>query len=187
MKVSTGITLLILITFSFILCKSKESPHVTTEEMSEKAITFYNSIHHDFNPNKHIQQNFIDRFAELQIQLQRNRNGNFDKIILLSLMDSAWSKNINTLRNIEKIPEIDSVINYKAKIIVYLNKLNHLYEKEFRGFIYILANKQFNEIGSYNKHLMPELQKLKELGISLKNAQIEFKEKYNFTTLKNEE
>ena len=174
--------LFVSISVFFISCKARKENPVITDEVADRAVAYYDSISYEFNLYQPVQQKFIDKLAMAQLKLNDDRDATIDTTELLDLFDTAWANNRTRLDRIQRITEVDTVLNYKAKIITYIKHLNGIYEKEIKDYIYILGNKQVDRFQKYNEHLLPKLAELKNLGETFKALQPEFKNKYNFTT-----
>lgn len=181
MKAYIKIFIAFLCVFLFACNSKKEDPDIT-DEVADRALAYYDSISYEFRLYQPIQQKFIDKLANAQMSLIKDKNATVDTAELFILLDTAWASNKIRLSKIERITEIDTIFNYKAKVISYIKHFNILYEKEFKDYIYILGNKQLDRLEKYNKHLSPRLFESQKLGRLIKDVQPEFKKKYRFTT-----
>jgi hypothetical protein len=165
---------LIFLIVSIVSCKQSA---VSTS----RAIKFYDSINHQVNLTRPPQQAFIDK-ATLDIsQVKENKNAIIDTIELPKYLESAKITNINRLKMIENINEVDPEINYKEIMVNHVKLLSRYYNNEFTNCIKVLGSTQQNRFENCSTFMVPALTNLKTDLDEIKKAKIDFKNKYRFT------
>jgi hypothetical protein len=143
-----------------------------------QARAYYDSINFQINANRDLQQSLIDKATVAILTIKKDNTATIDTKSLQQLLDSAKKKNISRQHNIEKITEVDDDINYKGKVLDYVQHFNNFYDNEFKDFLVILNDKQQDRFTKGAALLMPKLKLIKEKEIEFKNAQEAFKSKY---------
>jgi hypothetical protein len=143
-----------------------------------QARAYFDSINFQINTNRDLQQSLIDNATVAILTVKEDKTATIDTKSLQQLLDSAKKKNFLRQQNIEKITEVDAEINYKGKVLDYVQHFNNLYDKEFKDFLVILNDKEQDRFAKGAAILMPKLKLIKEREIEFKNAQQAFKSKY---------
>jgi hypothetical protein len=166
--------LFISVLFTWTLLTSCGQNRVETIQ----ARAYFDSINFQINANRDLQQSLIDKATVAILTIKEDKAATIDTKSLQQLLDSAKKRNILRLQNIEKITEVDAGINYKGKVLDYVQHFNNFYEKEFKDFLVILNDKEQDRFAKGAAILMPKLKLIKEREIEFKNAQQAFKSKY---------
>ena len=160
-----------------LLAVSCEQSKVTTAN----AIKFYDSINHQINLTRPLQQKFIDKLYECMSQVKDDNMALVDTAELYRDLDSAKISNLFRLKMIKNIHEVDHDINYKNKIIISVDLLTRYYNNEFDKCIKVLGSNQQDKFESCQALMVPPLTELKKDLDEIEQAKTDFKSKYKFT------
>jgi hypothetical protein len=145
---------------------------------SARAFAFYDSVNHELSTNKDVQQRLIDRTLTIVLQINNDKNTIVDIRPLQVLFDSSRAVNMIRQKNIEKIEEVDPVIDYKAKVLDYVKAFNDFYKNEYYNFLIILEQPEIDRSEKYRTSFAAKLVEIKQKQDIFQDAQKEFKEKY---------
>ena len=171
-KIYTAIFLLFGI--STLSCK-----HTTVT--TARAIKFYDSINHQINLTRPLQQKFLDKITLRMSQVKDNKMAIIDTTELYNELDSAKISNLFRLNIIKDINEVDPEINYKKIMVNNVELLTKYYNNEFDRCIKVLGSNQQDRFESCRTLLMPALTELKKSLDEIQKAKIDFKNKYRFS------
>jgi len=149
-----------------------------TSKDSRKAFEFYDLVNKQIALGKPEQQKFIDKMTASLLAVRDDKNAVINTKELQSLFDSAKKINFERQNNLEKISEFDSEINYKSVTMEYFKSYNGLYQDEMPKAISIFGEKSEDRFERVGKLLIPKLQITKQKELALKQAQQDFKAKY---------
>jgi len=145
---------------------------------SKKAFEFYDSVNKQIALGKPKQQEFIDKLTTSLLTIRENKNAIIDTKELQALFDLAKTTNEERQRNLEMISEFDTDLNYKGFVMDYFKSYNGLYQDEIPKAIKIFGEKSEDRFERVGNLLMPKLKLTKQKELALKQAQSDFKAKY---------
>jgi hypothetical protein len=149
-----------------------------TVKDSKKAFEFYDSVNKQIALGKPKQQEFIDKLTTSLLTIRENKNAIIDTKELQALFDLAKTTNEERQRNLEMISEFDTDLNYKEFVMDYFKSYNGLYQDEIPKAIKIFGEKSEDRFERVGNLLMPKLKLTKQKELALKQAQSDFKAKY---------
>lgn len=142
------------------------------------ARSYFDSVKNEIDAGKKIQQKLINETAQIILSIKENAAFIVDTKSFRALLDSAQKANLETRQNIAKITEIDPQINYKGKVLEYMNQFNSFYDKEYKEFVVLLDQKLENRFEKLATLMASKLTLLKERETELENAKVAFNNKY---------
>lgn len=152
-----------------------------TKEDNKKAFEFFNLVNKQIALGKPEQQKFIDKITSSLLAIKDNKTSAINTKELQSLFDQAKAINIERQSKLEKIAEIDKNINYKDVTMEYFKSYNGLYQIEMSRIILVFGERSEDRFDRIKDLLIPKLQIIKQKELSLKQAQKDFKTKYEET------
>lgn len=170
------ITTLIIASLLIFLTSSGQ-----TNKDRKKAFNFYSLINKQIDFGKPDQQKFIDKLTSSLLTVRDNKNAVIDTKELESLFNAAKTKNIERQRNLDKIVEFDNDLNFKGVVMEYFKSYNELYEDEVPKAILIYGEKSGDRFERIGNLLIEKLRIIKQNELALKQAQKDFKAKYEET------
>ncbi|MBS0646411.1 MAG: hypothetical protein JSR97_07440 [Verrucomicrobia bacterium] len=149
-----------------------------TVKDSKKAFEFYDLVNKQIALGKPSQQEFIDKLTTSLLTIKENKNALIDTRELQTLFDFAKATNEERQKELEKISEFDTDLNYKGITMDYFKSYNGLYENEIPKAIKIFVEQSEDRFERVGNLLMPKLKITKQKELALKQAQNDFKAKY---------
>jgi hypothetical protein len=145
---------------------------------SKKAFEFYDLVNKQIALGIPKQQGFIDKLTSSLLTIRDNKNAVIDTKELQALFDLAKTTNEERQIDLEKISEFDTDLNYKSVTMDYFKSYNGLYQDEIPKAIKIFGEKSDDRFERVGNLLMPKLKITKQKELLLKQAQTDFKTKY---------
>jgi hypothetical protein len=142
------------------------------------ARSYFDSVKNEINAGKKMQQKLINETTQILLSIKEDSAFIVDTKSFQALLDSAKKANLETRQNIAKITEIDPQINYKGKVLEYMNQFNGLYDNEFKEFVVLLDQKLEGRFEKLATLMASKLRSLKERETELENAKVAFNNKY---------
>lgn len=161
------------------------SSYGQTNKDRKKAFNFYSLINKQIDFANQDQQKFIDKLTSSLLAVRDNKNALINTRELESLFDVAKAKNIERQNNLDKIVEFDKDLNFKDIVMEYFNSYNALYEDEIPKAILIYGEKSEDRFERIGNLLIPKLGIIKQKELALKQAQKDFRAKYEQTATSN--
>lgn len=149
-----------------------------TVKDNKKAFEFYDLVNKQITLGKPKQQEFIDKLTASLLTIRDNKNAVINTKELQSLFDLAKASNEERQKNLENISEFDSDLKYKKMTMDYFRSYNGLYDNEMPKAIKLLGEQSEERFERVGNLLIPKLKIIKQKELALKQAQNDFKAKY---------
>lgn len=163
--------IVIICLVSIAACGRKKSNAVA-------AYLFFDEVNKELRADKAIQQRCIDRLMNIILLIDNNPDADINFQEAHQLLDNAKAANKLRIENISRVEEYDKNVDYKNKVLDYMNHLQVFYEKNAKEFLLLLEDKPVKDIEKLKIMLQPALLKVKEKEKIMKEAQEEFNYRY---------